>query len=191
MECAVCLLDISNNNCCTIPCGHMFHTTCIVGCNNKCPLCRKVINNLLNNDSNPNPNPIMENHYEDIFEYSEDIIDTELSLEMKIRVMKQLAENCGAELIVDKFLKYLDEKNYEHAYKLKSIYNWGSNKYFRRMKLPIVVTNYDTVIMMDNLLDGTLSESKIKEIEDKVLNLMLFEFDNENDGVDRSYILNL
>ena len=43
IDCPVCLNKITNDNYCKIPCGHTFHSTCILRCNNKCPMCRTTI----------------------------------------------------------------------------------------------------------------------------------------------------
>ncbi len=47
MECRVCFDDINTSELVALPCGHIFHTHCVIMLiqkrNRKCPLCREKI----------------------------------------------------------------------------------------------------------------------------------------------------
>jgi hypothetical protein len=190
MECSVCLSNVNENDCCKISCGHIFHTSCIVGCNNKCPLCRKVINtNIVSNDNIDNTNNTV------YIDYIDDDND-EYDLEKTLKTLLQKSKNVDVSTlkIIQKFIREFTSERYLNACKIMCIYKFGSLMYFRKMGLvELESCDYDILNEMSNAVKYFLSDVQIDAIEDNVLKLMpsMPEFQSFDDGVDRSYILNL
>lgn len=174
-ECSICLSELSTNDFCKIKCGHMFHTSCIIRCNNKCPLCRATINtNIIENDN---------------FTENENYV-----MEYKTKILNELIKNVnneGDKDIVNLFVKYYNQKDYAGACKIKCIYQFGSIKYFQKKNINITEIDYDIIFKMDEILDNYVSDQLIEEIEDKVIKLMPSFLDSFDDGIDRSFILKL
>lgn len=64
-ECPVCLTDLHETNCCSLPCGHKFHVTCIISATQydlRCPMCRNDIPGICNKKEENLPNIISLEH---------------------------------------------------------------------------------------------------------------------------------
>jgi hypothetical protein len=150
IDCPVCLDKITNDNYCKIPCGHTFHSTCIVRCNNKCPMCRTTI--------------------------CKDELETNISnLKEELNDLKILSDSQIDKYFIDFFLQCFDYNNYHNACFFRCIYNNSPIKFYEE-KLGLNVNNhtvnYEIISVMDQLISIYLTEQEQNYIDSNLEHYM-------------------
>jgi len=78
-ECPICNEEIKEINCCTTPCGHMFHMTCFMEWNRECPLCRQSVNEEKEREREESNTEItLESYMEDLRNYLSEANEAEI-----------------------------------------------------------------------------------------------------------------
>lgn len=150
-DCPVCLDKITHNNYCKIPCGHTFHSTCIIRCNNKCPMCRTTI-------------------------CEEDELETNISnLKKELNDLKILSDSQIDEYFIDLFVNSFDYDKYHNAYLIRCIYNASPPNFCKKilgLNRNNHTVNYEIISVMDKLISIYLTEQEQKYIDSNIEHYM-------------------
>lgn len=114
IECPICMEKIGNNNCCKTTCGHSFHTSCLVKCSGKCPLCREDLTKTTITKSNKK---------------EDDILDEPISTH--ILKSHQYKHGFIDEEFIRLFLIFIEKNRFDCAYRICQIYYFGTRVYFK------------------------------------------------------------
>jgi len=142
-------------NVCVLPCGHQFHTTCVMKCNNKCPLCRSSI---MNEQSKSEKIEVLVNLEDDLVEreIGDDVNEVKLKMELKDYMNKSRLNY----VFIDAFLDNYDSVNLFKAYKIRSIYRFGSNLLFDILgyqnDFDYDCIDLDVIVTMDRLMSHSI-----------------------------------
>jgi hypothetical protein len=121
IECPICMEKIGNNNCCKTTCGHSFHTSCLVQCSGKCPLCREDLTKTT--ITKPNKKVV-------------DILDEPISTD--ILKSQQYKHGFIDEEFIRVFLLFIEKNRFDCAYRMCQIYYFGTRLYFK-----MILIGYD------------------------------------------------
>ena len=186
-ECSVCLENIGQKNFSVLECGHTFHTSCILRCQNRCPLCRSSIihDDEIQDDSPPMPVTRQPIRYTPVAEEllirrqrpvvvrrpvdPRTIVGT---IEYALDQLKHSAINTLDKHFVEEFSYKIQVKCFEKAYRILCIYKCDEVTYFKNYVRNYGNTRSNIAIIasMEQIIHqfGCLEFHKIEEITNNV-----------------------
>ena len=151
IDCPVCLDKITNDNYCKIPCGHTFHSTCIIRCNNKCPMCRTTI-----------------------------CKETDLNgLKEELSNLQILTDSNIDKYFIEVFMNCINNSthDYSDAYITTCMYKMNPIGYFNyfhpnyKLVNYAHATNFEIIEIMEKIVDMNLRDDMKTQLHDTLLNI--------------------